>query len=424
MAKILIVDDDRSIRRTLKDILEFEKYDVEEAEDGLTCLVKVKQDKFDVIIMDIKMPKMDGMDAIDRLQDLYPVIPVIMISGHGDIDTAVEAVKKGAFDFLSKPPDLNRLLITVRNALDKSTLIVQKKTLQKRVKKSNVTQIVGSSPEINMIKETIAKVAPTDARVLVQGPNGTGKELVARWLHEKSGRNSGPMIEVNCAAIPSELIESELFGHEKGSFTSAHKQRIGKFELAHKGTLFLDEVGDMSLSAQAKVLRVLQESRIMRVGGEKQISVDVRIVAATNKDLRKEIAKGNFREDLFHRLAVIIMHVPSLNDRRSDIPDLVEHFNDQICKEYGVPAKEIEPKAIKELQSINWTGNIRELRNVVERLIILSKDKVTKKDVVDYAVSVSNRRDNLQDLFDRFSSFAEMRNYLEKEFEKYKGVLA
>ena len=424
MAKILIVDDDRSIRRTLKDILEFEKYDVEEAEDGLTCLVKVKQDKFDVIIMDIKMPKMDGMDAIDRLQDLYPDIPVIMISGHGDIDTAVEAVKKGAFDFLSKPPDLNRLLITVRNALDKSTLIVQKKTLQKRVKKSNVTQIVGSSPEINMIKETIAKVAPTDARVLVQGPNGTGKELVARWLHEKSGRNSGPMIEVNCAAIPSELIESELFGHEKGSFTSAHRQRIGKFELAHKGTLFLDEVGDMSLSAQAKVLRVLQESRIMRVGGEKQISVDVRIVAATNKDLRKEIAKGNFREDLFHRLAVIIMHVPSLNDRRSDIPDLVEHFNDQICKEYGVPAKEIEPKAIKELQSINWTGNIRELRNVVERLIILSKDKVTKKDVVDYAVSVSNRRDNLQDLFDRFSSFAEMRNYLEKEFEKYKGVLA
>ena len=424
MAKILIVDDDRSIRRTLKDILEFEKYDVEEAEDGLTCLVKVKQDKFDVIIMDIKMPKMDGMDAIDRLQDLYPDIPVIMISGHGDIDTAVEAVKKGAFDFLSKPPDLNRLLITVRNALDKSTLIVQKKTLQKRVKKSNVTQIVGSSPEINMIKESIAKVAPTDARVLVQGPNGTGKELVARWLHEKSGRNSGPMIEVNCAAIPSELIESELFGHEKGSFTSAHKQRIGKFELAHKGTLFLDEVGDMSLSAQAKVLRVLQESRIMRVGGEKQISVDVRIVAATNKDLRKEIAKGNFREDLFHRLAVIIMHVPSLNDRRSDIPDLVEHFNDQICKEYGVPAKEIEPKAIKELQSINWTGNIRELRNVVERLIILSKDKVTKKDVVDYAVSVSNRRDNLQDLFDRFSSFAEMRNYLEKEFEKYKGVLA
>jgi len=274
-----------------------------------------------------------------------------------------------------------------------------------------------------MIKETIAKVAPTDARVLVQGPNGTGKELVARWLHEKSGRNSGPMVEVNCAAIPAELIESELFGHEKGSFTSAHKQRIGKFELANKGTLFLDEIGDMSLSAQAKVLRVLQESRIMRVGGEKQISVDVRVVAATNKDLRKEIAKGNFREDLFHRLAVIIMHVPSLNDRKSDIPDLVDHFNNQICKEYGIPTKEIDSKAIKELQSINWTGNIRELRNVVERLIILSKEKITKKDVIDYAVSVSNRRDNLQDLFDKFSSFAEMRNYLEKEFEKYKGVL-
>ncbi|MBT8231835.1 MAG: sigma-54-dependent Fis family transcriptional regulator [Saprospiraceae bacterium] len=424
MAKILIVDDDQSIRRTLKDILEFEKYDVDEAEDGLTCIVKVKQEKYDVIILDIKMPKMDGMDAIDRLQDLYPDIPVIMISGHGDIDTAVEAVKKGAFDFLSKPPDLNRLLITVRNALDKSSLIVQKKKLQKKVRKSKVAEIVGSSPAINMIKQTIEKVAPTDARVLVQGPNGSGKELVARWLHEKSGRKTGPIIEVNCAAIPAELIESELFGHEKGSFTSAHKQRIGKFELANKGTLFLDEVGDMSLSAQAKVLRVLQESRIMRVGGEKQIGVDVRVVAATNKDLRKEIAKGNFREDLFHRLAVIIMHVPSLNERRTDIPDLVEHFNGQICKEYGVAPKGIDANAMKELQSINWTGNIRELRNVVERLIILSKEKITKKDVIDYAVSLSNRRDSLQDLFDKFNSFAELRTYLEKEFEKYKGVLA
>lgn len=424
MAKILIVDDDRSIRRTLKDILEFEKYEVDEAEDGLTCLVKVKQDKYDVIIMDIKMPKMDGMDAIDRLQELYPDIPVIMISGHGDIDTAVEAVKKGAFDFLSKPPDLNRLLITVRNALDKSTLIVQKKTLQKRVKKATVANIVGTSAAINMIKQTIEKVAPTDARVLVQGPNGTGKELVARWLHEKSGRNSGPMVEVNCAAIPAELIESELFGHEKGSFTSAHKQRIGKFELANKGTLFLDEIGDMSLSAQAKVLRVLQENRIMRVGGEKQINVDVRVVAATNKDLRHEIAKGNFREDLFHRLAVIIMHVPSLNDRKSDIPDLVDHFNKMICKEYGIATKTIDPKAIKELQNINWTGNIRELRNVVERLIILSKDTITKQDVVDFAVAVSNRRNNLQDLFDKFSNFTEMKKYLEKEFENYKGVFA
>ena len=422
MAKILIVDDDRSIRRTLRDILEFEKYEVDEAEDGLTCIVKVKQDKYDVIILDIKMPKMDGMDAIDRLQDLCPDVPVIMISGHGDIDTAVEAVKKGAFDFLSKPPDLNRLLITVRNALDKSTLIVQKKTLQKKVRKKNATEIVGTSSGINMIKETIEKVAPTDARVLIQGPNGTGKELVARWLHEKSSRHDGPMVEVNCAAIPSELIESELFGHEKGSFTSAHKQRIGKFELANKGTLFLDEIGDMSLSAQAKVLRVLQENRIMRVGGEKQINVDVRVVAATNKDLRKEIAKGNFREDLFHRLAVIILRVPSLNERKDDIPELVEHFNRLICKEYGISPKKIDAAAIKELQSINWTGNIRELRNVVERLIILSSEKVTKKNVLDYAVSVSNRRDSLQDLFDKFNSFADLRNYLEKEYEKYKAV--
>jgi DNA-binding NtrC family response regulator len=423
MAKILIVDDDRSIRRTLKDILEFEKYEVHEAEDGLTCLVKVKQDKYDIIILDIKMPKMDGMDAIDRLQEICPDIPVIMISGHGDIDTAVEAVKKGAFDFLSKPPDLNRLLITVRNGLDKSTLIVQKKTLQRKVKKSKVQEIVGTSPEISIIKETIEKVAPTDARVLIQGPNGTGKELVARWLHEYSARKTGPMVEVNCAAIPSELIESELFGHEKGSFTSAHKQRIGKFELANKGTLFLDEIGDMSLSAQAKVLRVLQESRIMRVGGEKELNVDVRVVAATNKDLRKEIAKGNFREDLFHRLAVIIMRVPSLNKRREDIPQLVEHFNVKVCKEYGIATKEIEPKAIEELKKINWTGNIRELRNVVERLIILSKEKVTKKDVLDYATKVSNTRNNMDDLFDKFNSFAEMRDHLEKEYEKYKSVV-
>jgi len=424
MAKILVVDDDRSVRRTLKDILEFEKYEVDEAEDGLTCIVKVKQDKYDIIILDIKMPKMDGMDAIDRLQEICPDIPVIMISGHGDIDTAVEAVKKGAFDFLSKPPDLNRLLITVRNGLDKSTLIVQKKTLQKKVRKSKVDTIVGTSPEINMIKETIEKVAPTDARVLIQGPNGTGKELVARWIHERSPRKNGPIVEVNCAAIPSELIESELFGHEKGSFTSAHKQRIGKFELANKGTLFLDEIGDMSLGAQAKVLRVLQESRIMRVGGEKQLSVDVRVVAATNKDLRKEIAKGNFREDLFHRLAVIIMRVPSLNNRRSDIPELADHFNTMICKSYGIPKKEIEQAAIKELQSINWTGNIRELRNVVERLIILSKDKICKKDVVDYATKMSNTRNSMEDLFDKFGSFTELRNYMEKEYEKYKSVIA
>ncbi|NNE26502.1 MAG: sigma-54-dependent Fis family transcriptional regulator [Saprospiraceae bacterium] len=423
MAKILIVDDDKGIRRTLKDILEFEKYEVDEAEDGLTCLVKVKQDKYDVVILDIKMPKMDGMDAIDRLQELCPDVPVIMISGHGNIDTAVEAVKKGAFDFIAKPPDLNRLLITVRNALDKSTLVVQKNKLQKKISKYKVQSIVGSSPEIRMITETIEKVAPTDARVLIEGPNGTGKELVARWLHEKSTRNKGPIVEVNCAAIPSELIESELFGHEKGSFTSAHKQRIGKFELANKGTLFLDEIGDMSLGAQAKVLRALQENRITRVGGDKQIAVDVRVVAATNKNLRQEIAKGRFREDLFHRLAVIIMRVPPLNDRKSDIPELVEFFNSIICKEYGVAPKKFESAAIKELQKINWTGNIRELRNVVERLIILSKDAITKKDVTDYATNLSNRRNTLEDLFDKFESFSELRTYLEKEYEIYKSVV-
>ncbi len=425
MAKILIVDDERAIRRTLRDILEMEKYDVEEAEDGLTSLVKIKQEKFDVVILDIKMPKMDGMDVMDRMAEVCPDTPVIMISGHGDIDTAVEAVKKGAFDFIAKPPDLNRLLITVRNALDKSTLIVQKKKLQRRVKKSApVTKIVGSSSEISVLKETIDKVAPTDARVLVQGPNGTGKELVARWMHERSSRKDGPIVEVNCAAIPSELIESELFGHTKGSFTGAHKDKAGKFELANKGTLFLDEIGDMSLSAQAKVLRALQENRITRVGGDKSISVNVRIVSATNKDLRKEISKGNFREDLYHRLAVIVMKVPSLNERKSDIPELVDHFNSMICREYGISDKVFEPSAIKELQQINWTGNIRELRNVVERLIILGKDKITKKDVVDFAVSVANKRNSLEDLFEKYDTFAELRNHLEKEYEQYKGVVA
>ena len=333
-------------------------------------------------------------------------------------------MKKGAFDFIAKPPDLNRLLITVRNALDKSTLIVQKKKLQRRVKKSApVTKIVGSSSEISVLKETIDKVAPTDARVLVQGPNGTGKELVARWMHERSSRKDGPIVEVNCAAIPSELIESELFGHTKGSFTGAHKDKAGKFELANKGTLFLDEIGDMSLSAQAKVLRALQENRITRVGGDKSISVNVRIVSATNKDLRKEISKGNFREDLYHRLAVIVMKVPSLNERKSDIPELVDHFNGMICKEYGISDKVFEPSAIKELQQINWTGNIRELRNVVERLIILGKEKITKKDVVDFAVSVSNKRNSLEDLFEKYDTFAELRNHLEKEYEQYKGVV-
>ena len=374
MAKILIVDDDKSIRRTLRDILEFEKYDVEESPDGLDAVVKIKQNKYDVIVLDIKMPKMDGMEAIERIQILRPDIPVIMISGHGNIDTAVEAVKKGAFDFIQKPPDLNRLLITIRNAMDKSSLITDKKVLQKRVLHKKAETIIGESAPIKQIMDTIERVAPTDARVLVTGENGTGKELVARWLHSKSNRNASPLIEVNCAAIPSELIESELFGHEKGAFTSAHKQRVGKFELANQGTLFLDEIGDMSLSAQAKVLRALQENRITRVGGDKSIAVDVRVVAATNKNLRNEIAAGRFREDLYHRLAVIIVAVPSLNERINDIPLLVDHFITNICNDYGTAKKSIAPQAIKALQNVNWTGNIRELRNVVERLIILSGD--------------------------------------------------
>ncbi len=424
MARILVVDDDRSIRRTLKDILEFEKYKVDEASDGLDCIVKIKQSKYDVIILDIKMPKMDGMEAIERIQALCPETPVVMISGHGTINTAVEAVKKGAFDFIQKPPDLNRLLITIRNALDKSTLITQKKALQRKVSKVKVQEIIGESKSIKSIIETIERVAPTDARVLVNGPNGTGKELVARWIHEYSNRKDKPIIEVNCAAIPSELIESELFGHEKGSFTSAHKQRLGKFELANDGTLFLDEIGDMSLSAQAKVLRALQENIITRVGGDKVISVNVRVIAATNKDLRKEIAAGRFREDLYHRLAVIIIKVPSLNDRADDIPLLVTHFNEKICAEYGVPTKKVATSAIKTLQTYNWTGNIRELRNVVERLIILSGDEITKKDVEKYVSAHQTAKTSLSTLIDKFDTLEELQRHVEQEFEAVKGVLA
>lgn len=424
MAKILVVDDDRSIRRTLKDILEFEKYKVDEAEDGLDCLVKLKQGKFDVIILDIKMPKMDGMEAIDRIQELCPETPVVMISGHGTINTAVEAVKKGAFDFIQKPPDLNRLLITVRNALDKSTLITEKKVLQRRVTKSKVQEIIGESAGIKQIMDTIKRVAPTDARVLVNGQNGTGKELVARWIHEYSPRKSNPIIEVNCAAIPSELIESELFGHEKGSFTSAHKMRLGKFELANGGTLFLDEIGDMSLSAQAKVLRALQENVITRVGGDKVIKVDVRVIAATNKDLKLEIAKGNFREDLYHRLAVIIVKVPSLNERIEDVPILVDHFIGMVCGEYGIAKKNIAPSAIKALQNLDWSGNIRELRNVTERLIILSGDSISKKDVEQYVAPNQAAKDGFSHLFDKFESLTELQNFIEKKFDEYKGVLA
>lgn len=386
MPKILIADDEQSIRRTLREILEFEKYKVDEAADGLECLARVKQETYDVIILDIKMPKMDGMETLEKIQTIAPDTPVVMISGHASIDTAVEAVKKGAFDFISKPPDLNRLLITIRNAMDKSSLIVETRTLQRKVGRIKTQEMIGRSPALSQIQDTIERVAPTDARILVTGENGTGKELVARWVHAKSPRHPHPIVEVNCAAIPSELIESELFGHEKGAFTSAVKQRIGKFEQANGGTLFLDEIGDMSLSAQAKVLRALQENRITRVGGDKEISVDVRVIAATNKDLRRMINEGKFREDLYHRLAVIIIHVPALNDRTEDIPDLVHHFIEQICGDYGIAVKGIDPDAITALQGINWTGNIRELRNVVERLIILSGTSITARDVQHYVV--------------------------------------
>jgi DNA-binding NtrC family response regulator len=423
MAKILIVDDDRSIRKTLRDILEFEKYDIDEAVDGLECIVKIKQTTYDVIILDVKMPRMDGMEAIEKIQNISPDTPVVIISGHGNIDTAVEAVKKGAFDFIQKPPDLNRLLITLRNALDKSSLITEKKVLQRKVSGSKVQEIIGESEGIALIKSTIEKVAPTDARVLVTGQNGTGKELVARWIHQQSKRKDYPIIEVNCAAIPSELIESELFGHEKGSFTSAIKQRLGKFEQAHGGTLFLDEIGDMSMSAQAKVLRALQESKITRVGGEKDLTVDVRVIAATNKDLRAEIAKGHFREDLYHRLAVIIIKVPSLNERAADIPELVKHFIAIVCDEYNTTHKKIEPAAIKLLQKVNWTGNIRELRNVVERLIILSGTTITAKDVETFVHSAAHATSSMQTLFDQFDDFASFSKYLKTEFEKYKGEL-
>ncbi len=424
MAKILIADDERSIRRTLKEILEFEKFTVEEAGDGLECLSKIKQSDYDVVLLDIKMPNLDGLEALERIQQINPDIPVIMISGHANIDTAVEAVKKGAFDFISKPPDLNRMLITIRNAMDKSCLITEKKVLQNKITRSRIQQMVGESSAMAKVKDTIERVGPTEARVLITGENGTGKELVARWLHEKSVRKDGPIIEVNCAAIPSELIESELFGHEKGSFTSAIKQRLGKFELAHGGTLFLDEIGDMSLSAQAKVLRALQENRITRVGGDKEIKVDVRVVAATNKDLRKEIEAGRFREDLYHRLAVIIVEIPSLNQREDDIPALVDYFNQIICQDYGVPVKTFTGQALKTMQKMRWSGNIRELRNVVERLIILSPGKITEKEVSAYVMpSATQNHNKYKEIFDKFEDVRDLKVYIEKEYEQYKAEL-
>ncbi len=384
MANILIIDDEKAIRKTLSEILSYEGYKIDEAADGEEGIKKFSSTTYDVVLCDIKMPRMDGLEFLEKAKEINADVPIIVISGHGNIETAVEAVKKGAFDYISKPPDLNRLLITLRNALDKQTLITETKVLKRRVAK--VQEMIGSSDAIQQIKNTIEKVAPTDARVLVTGENGVGKELVARWLHEKSNRNTGPMVEVNCAAIPSELIESELFGHEKGSFTSAIKQRIGKFEQANGGTLFLDEIGDMSLSAQAKVLRALQEGKITRVGADKDISVDVRVIAATNKDLLKEVEEKNFRLDLYHRLGVIIVHVPSLNERREDIPFLVDYYIEKIADEYGQPKKILEKDAMQLLTSYNWTGNIRELRNVVERLIILSGKNITQEDVKNYVL--------------------------------------
>jgi two-component system nitrogen regulation response regulator NtrX len=384
MASILIIDDEKSIRNVLKDILQHEGYQVEEAPDGEQGLKLFQSKPFDLVLCDIKMPKMDGMEVLQQIMAINTEIPVIMISGHGSIENAVEAVKKGAYDFISKPPDLNRLLITLRNALDKNTLVKETRILKKKV--SGVQEIIGESEAIGKIKSTIDKVAPTDARILITGENGTGKELVARWLHEKSNRSQQQLIEVNCAAIPSELIESELFGHEKGSFTSAIKQRIGKFEQAHGGTLFLDEIGDMHAGAQAKVLRALQEGKISRVGGEKEIDVDVRIIAATNKNLLQEVEEKNFRLDLYHRLSVILIQVPSLRDRASDIPILVNHFLHEIAQSYRQPVKQIDTEAMAALSQQHWSGNIRELRNVVERLVILSDKNISLTDVHSFVL--------------------------------------
>ncbi|WP_439131363.1 sigma-54-dependent transcriptional regulator [Polaribacter sp.] len=385
MSKILIIEDEAAIRRVLSKIIseENDAYHVEQAEDGLEGIEMIKNNDFDLVLCDIKMPKMDGVEVLEKAKKIKPEIPIVMISGHGDLDTAVNTMRLGAFDYISKPPDLNRLLNTVRNALDRKVLVVENKRLKKKVSKNY--EMIGESDSINHIKEIIEKVAATDARVLITGPNGTGKELVAHWLHEKSDRVKAPMIEVNCAAIPSELIESELFGHVKGSFTGANKDRAGKFEAANGGTIFLDEIGDMSLSAQAKVLRALQENRISRVGSDKDIKVNVRVVAATNKDLKTEISEGRFREDLYHRLAVILIKVPALNDRREDIPLLVDFFATKISQEQGTPQKTFSDEAIQLLQKYDWTGNIRELRNVVERLIILGEKQVSGNDVKLFA---------------------------------------
>lgn len=413
MARILIVDDETSIRETLREILEYEDYEIEEAEDGEKALALIKKFNYDVVLADIKMPKLDGMELLEKSKEIAPELPFIMISGHGTMETAVEATKKGAFDFINKPPDLNKLLITVRNAVDKNNLVIETKVLKRQITKTR--EIIGDSPSIKKIKQTIEKVAPTDARVLVTGENGTGKELVARWIHEKSNRANKPLIEVNCAAIPGELIESELFGHEKGSFTSAHKQKLGKFEKASGGTLFLDEIGDMSLAAQAKVLRALQENKVTRVGGEKDIDVDVRVIAATNKDLMTEINEGNFREDLYHRISVIVIHVPTLNERTADIPVLAEKFLEEICQDNGMNKKQFTPGALEALKSVYWSGNIRELRNVIERLIILCDQKITEEDVQLYANN-GKKRPGTIDAITEYEKFQDFKDYAEKMF--------
>jgi DNA-binding NtrC family response regulator len=413
MPKILVIDDEKPIRDALQNILTAEHYQVDIVENGKKGLEMLKENGYDVVLCDIKMPGMDGLEVMAKAAELAPEIPFILISGHGTIEIAVEAVKKGAYDFISKPPDLNRLLITIRNAVEKNNLVVETKVLRRKVTKTR--DIVGETPSILKIKDTITKVAPTDARVLITGENGTGKELVARWIHEKSNRANMPLIEVNCAAIPSELIESELFGHEKGSFTTAIKQRIGKFEQANGGTLFLDEIGDMSLSAQAKVLRVIQEGILQRVGGDKAINVDVRILAATNKNLTEEIEKGLFRMDLYHRLSVIVIHVPTLNERIDDIPVIAEKFLKEICEDNGV-RKTFAPGALDELKNVNWTGNIRELRNVIERLVILSEAKITVEDVIAYSNPSTPVSKTQSVMIDKFEKFQDFKDYAETIF--------
>ena len=411
--RILIVDDEKSIRDSLVEILTYEDYQTDVAKDGPEGLKKIEEDFYDLVLCDVKMPKMDGLELLEKTKKIDSEIPFIMISGHGTVETAIEATKKGAYDFISKPPDLNKLLITIRNAMERSDLVVETKVLKRKV--SKVRDIVGESSSIEKIKSTIEKVAPTDARVLITGENGTGKELVARWIHEKSNRKDHQIVEVNCAAIPTELIESELFGHEKGSFTSAVKQRIGKFEKANGGTLFLDEIGDMSLSAQAKVLRALQENKITRVGGEKEIDVDVRIIAATNKNLSTEIEEGRFRMDLYHRISVILIHVPSLNERTDDIPMIAEKFLEEICQDNGIQKKQITSKGVAELKKINWTGNIRELRNVIERLVILCGYKITDEDVAAYA-NIDGKKSMSTEMIHSFKKFQDWKDYAEKLF--------